>query len=111
MHPIDPPTNTVPTFVGMTERAFALATASLPAPDRQSALELYHRWRFAYRRTGEGRPPQCTAAWQKTATAMARELAALLARHNCCPTPPAHMAQVNALRSLAITAAHRGIVQ
>ncbi|WP_336946693.1 hypothetical protein [Asaia sp. HN010] len=111
MHPIDPPTDTVPMFSGMTERAFTLAIANLPAPDWRSALDLFHRWRFAHRRAGEGRPPAFAAVWQKSADAIAGDLSALLARHRSHITPSAHMAQLNALRSLAITAAHRGVIQ
>jgi len=97
-------------FSTMTERAFTLAIANLPAPDRQNALDLFHRWRFAYRRSSEGRPPAC-AVWQKSADATAHDLAELLTKHRPRITPPAHMAQLNALRSLAITAAHKGIIQ
>ena len=98
-------------FSTMTERAFTLAIANLPAPDQQNALDLFHRWRFVYRRSSEGRPPTCVAVWQKSADATAHDLAALLTRHRQHITPPTHMAQLNALRSLAITAAHRGIIQ
>ncbi|GBQ95401.1 hypothetical protein ACFFGF_10025 [Asaia lannensis] len=96
----------------MTERAFWIAIAPLSQAEQAHALDLFRRWRYAATRADDGRPPQCAAPWKHAASALAKEL------QNYCATrhpgrvtiPPAHAAQIDALRGLAITAARRGFI-
>ncbi len=96
----------------MTERAFWIAIAPLSQPEQAHALDLFRRWRYAATRADDGRPPQCAAPWKHAAPALATELQNYLeTRHPGRLTiPPAHAAQIHALRTLAITAARRGFI-
>lgn len=98
-------------FNTMTESAFAQAIADLAETERSRAIALYRRWRFAYRRTSDGRPPECASGWLKAAEAAAAEITAFLDLHRPQIVPAHHCAQISALRALAVTAARRGAIQ